>query len=192
MLMLLKVWSKQIGVDPFHFSGYVSAALQRAPSLVPAQGTGQHLLLAWPGTLFWFGSMPAQVMLISSVSGFLLPSAVFRFFSDQINSDGFHNCASATLMLENTEKLQHTSTWATSPPHTVHKPTLMSNFAICLFVFGCFCQFSPYPKPASVQKPNRFVVALDSFQVSSFRFATLSVRLPPSWNRVEVGGSNAW
>lgn len=28
---------------------------------------------------FGFGSMPAQVMLILSVSGFLLPSAVFRF-----------------------------------------------------------------------------------------------------------------
>lgn len=76
----LMLRSKQIGVDPFHFS----ARCLSSPTACSSSHafTGDRAASS-PGvtwhTLFWFGSMPAQVMLISSVSGFLLPSAVFRF-----------------------------------------------------------------------------------------------------------------
>lgn len=84
---------------------------------------GQGSLLSWHdlARCFGFGSMPAQVMLISSVSGFLLPRAVFRFSLDEIKLDGFHNGVSAARLLK--KILRNSTTCGTQHAHAGHVST---------------------------------------------------------------------
>ncbi len=59
--------------------------------------------LTWHAVLVWFNASAGDVNLFCLWLSFAV--GCLSLFFEQIKLDGFHNCVSATLLLENTEKL---------------------------------------------------------------------------------------
>lgn len=68
--------------------------------------------VTWHAVLVWFNASAGDANLFCLWLSFAV--GCLSLFLNQIKLDGFHNCVSATLMLENTEKLHNM--WHTHAP----------------------------------------------------------------------------
>lgn len=96
--------------SPFTSRLWFPAAPQHAPSCKPSPRTGQRSSrgVTWHAVLVRLNASTGDVNLFCLRLSFAF--GCLSLFFDQIKLDGFHNCASATVMLQTTEKLhKHTS-----------------------------------------------------------------------------------
>lgn len=103
----LMVRSKQIWVDPFHFSALCLSS-PAARSFCPLAFTNDRPAsspgVTWHAVLVWFSASAGDANLFCLWLSFA--AGCLSLFFEQIRLDGFHNCVSAAATLQNTEQLR--------------------------------------------------------------------------------------